>query len=170
MLILWVLNYFPSHLHLQSILTLLTSLFTLLQSAFAYKTSLPSQPIMFLLGFCSSFPYLPMVMLIYIDLLFQPFGDRLDLPTYQGFPDSSVGKESTCNAGDPGSIPRLGRSAGEGISYPLQYSWATLVAQLVKNPPTMQETWVWSLGWKDPLEKGKAIHSSIQVWRIPCTV
>ena len=56
---------------------------------------------MFLLGFCSSFPYLPMIILIYIDLLFQPFGDRLDLPTYQGFPDSSVGKESTCNAGDP---------------------------------------------------------------------
>ena len=51
-----------------------------------------------------------------------------------GFPDSSVGKESTCNAGDPGLIPGLGRSAGEGIGYPLQYSWASLVAQLVKNP------------------------------------
>ena len=102
-----------------------------------------------------------MVMLIYIDLLFQPFGDRLDLPTYQGFPDSSVGKESTCNAGDPGSIPGFGRSAGEGIGYPLQYSWASLVAQLVKNPPAMRETWVGFLGWKDPLEKGKATHSSI---------
>ena len=54
-----------------------------------------------------------------------------------GFPHSSVGKEFTCNAGDPGSIPRLGRSAGEGIGYPLQYSWASLVAQLVKNPPAM---------------------------------
>ena len=57
-----------------------------------------------------------------------------------GFPDSSVGKESTCKAGDPGLIPGLGRSAGEGIGYPLQYSWASFVAQLVKNPPAMQET------------------------------
>ena len=58
---------------------------------------------------------------------------------YMGFPDSSVGKESTCNAGDPGSIPGSGRSTGEGIGYPLQYSWASLVAQLVKN---LRETWV----------------------------
>ena len=55
------------------------------------------------------------------------------------FPHSSVGKESTCDAGDPGSIPGLGRSAGEGIDYPLQYSSASLVAQLVKNPPAMWE-------------------------------
>ena len=54
-----------------------------------------------------------------------------------GFPDSSVGKESTCNAGDPSSIPGWGRSAGEGVSYPLQYSWASLGAQLVKNLPAM---------------------------------
>ena len=67
-----------------------------------------------------------------------------------GLPDSSVGKESACNAGDPGSIPGLGRSSGEGIGYPLQYSWASLLAQLVKNPPAMQETWVQSLGWEDP--------------------
>ena len=66
----------------------------------------------------------------------------------QGFPDSSVGKESTCNAGDPGSIPGSGRSAGEGIGYPLQYSWASLVAQLVKNPPAMQETWVEKIPWR----------------------
>ena len=59
-----------------------------------------------------------------------------------GFPDSSVGRESTCNVGDPSSIPGLGRSAGEGIGYPLQYSWAFLVAQLVKNMPAMWETWV----------------------------
>ena len=59
---------------------------------------------------------------------------------YWGFPDSSVGKESACNAGDPGSIPGLERSPGEGIGYPLQYSWASLVAQLVKNPPSMRET------------------------------
>ena len=60
----------------------------------------------------------------------------------RGFPDSSVGKESTCNEGDPGSIPGLGRSAGEGIGYPLQYSWVSLVAQLVKNLAAMQDTWV----------------------------
>ena len=79
----------------------------------------------------------------------------------RGFPDSSVGKESACNAGDHGLIPGSGRSPGEGISYPLQYSWASLMAQLVKNPPAMRETWVQSLGWEDPLEKGKAAHSSI---------
>ena len=73
-----------------------------------------------------------------------------------GFPDSSVGKESACNAGDPDSILRSGRSAGKGIGYPLQCSWASLVAHLVKNPPAMRETWVRFLGWKDPLEKGKA--------------
>ena len=87
---------------------------------------------------------------------------------YLGFPDSSAGKESTCNAGDPSWIPRLGRSAGERIGYPLQYSWASLVAQLVKNLPAMQETWARSPGWEDPLEKGKATHSSILAWRIPC--
>ena len=57
-----------------------------------------------------------------------------------GFPDSSVGKESACNGGDPGLIPESGRSPGEGIGYPLQYSWASLVAWLVKNPPAMWET------------------------------
>ena len=70
-----------------------------------------------------------------------------------GFPGSSAGKESTCNAGDPGSIPGLGRSPGEGIGYPLQYSWATLVAQMVKNLPTMWETWVQSLHRDNPLER-----------------
>ena len=67
-------------------------------------------------------------------------------------------------------IPGSGRSPGEGIGYPLQYSWASLVAQLVKNLPARQETWVRSLGWKDPLEKRKATHSSILAWRIPRTV
>ena len=62
-----------------------------------------------------------------------------------GFTDSSVAKESACNAGDPSSIPGSGRSSGEGIGYPLQYSWASLVAQLVKNLPSMWETWIWSL-------------------------
>ena len=61
-------------------------------------------------------------------------------------------------------------STGEGIGYPLPYSWASLMAQLVKNLPVMWETWVRSLGWEDPLEKGKATYSSIQAWRIPWTV
>ena len=87
-----------------------------------------------------------------------------------GFPDSSIGKESACNAGDPGSILGSGRCTGEGIGYPLQYSWASLVAQLVKNLPVMRETWVGSLGWENPLEKGQATHSSILAWRIPWTV
>ena len=78
-----------------------------------------------------------------------------------GFPDSSVGKESACNAGDPGSIPGSGRSAGEGIGYPLQYSWASLGAQLVKNLPAMQETLVRFLGQEDLLETSEATHSSI---------
>ena len=84
-----------------------------------------------------------------------------------GFPDSSVGKEPTCSARDPSSIPGSGRSPLEGIGYPLQYSGASLVAQMVKNLPGMQETWVRSLGWEDPLEKGMATHSSILAWRIP---
>ena len=93
-----------------------------------------------------------------------------EIPFLGGNLDSSVGEESTCNAGDPDSIPGSGRCAGEGIGYPLQSSWASLVAQLVKNPPTMRETWVPSLGWENPLEKGKATHSSILAWRIPWTV
>ena len=87
-----------------------------------------------------------------------------------GFRDSSDGKESACNVGDPGLIPGSGISAEEGIGYPLQYSWASLVAQLVKNLPAMRETWVKFMGWEDPLEKGKAIHSSILACRIPWTV
>ena len=86
---------------------------------------------------------------------------------FEGFPDSSVGKESACNSGDPSLIPGSGRSAGEGIGYPLQYSWVSLVVQQVKNPPAMRETWVQSLGWEHLLEKGKATHSSILAWRIP---
>ena len=86
-----------------------------------------------------------------------------------GFSGSSADKESACNAGDPGSIPGSGRSTGEGIGYPLQYSWASLVTQLVKNPPAMWETWVQSLGWEDPLEKGMVTHSSILAWIIPGT-
>ena len=66
------------------------------------------------------------------------------------FPDSSAGKQSACNAGDPCLIPGSGRSPGEGIGYPLQFSWASLVAQLIKNLPATGGTWVWSLGWEDP--------------------
>ena len=66
-------------------------------------------------------------------------------------------------------IPGSGRSAAEGIDYPLQYSWVSLVAQLVKNPPAMWEIWVQSLGWEDTLEKGMATHSSILAWRISWT-
>ena len=86
-----------------------------------------------------------------------------------GFLGGSDGRESTCSAGDPSSIPGLGRCAGEGIGYPLQYSWASLVAQLVKNLLAMWETWVQSLGWEDLLEKGRVTHSSILAWRIPWT-
>ena len=77
------------------------------------------------------------------------------------FPDSSVGTESACNARDPGSIPGLGGSPGEGIGYTPQYSWASLVAQTVKNLPAMQETPVRSLGLEDPMEEEMATHSSI---------
>ena len=82
-------------------------------------------------------------------------------------PGSSAGKESAWNAGDPSSIPRLGRFSAEGIGYPFLYSQASLVAQTVKNLPAMRETWVQSLGWEDPLEEGMATQSSILAWRIP---
>ena len=78
-----------------------------------------------------------------------------------GLPRRLSGKESTCNAGDPGLIPGSERSTGEGIGYTLQYSWASLVAQLVKNLPAMRETWVQSLGREDSLEKETATYSSI---------
>ena len=83
----------------------------------------------------------------------------------KGFLDSSVAMQEI-----PSSIPGPGRSARAGIGSPLRYSWASLVAQLVKNLPAMQETWVRSLGWEDPLEKGKATHPSILAWRSPLTV
>ena len=86
-----------------------------------------------------------------------------------GFPDSSIGKESACNVGYPSSIPVSGRPTEEGMGYPRQYSWVSLVVQLVKNLPAMQETWVQSLGWEGPLEEEVATHSSILAWRIPRT-
>ena len=87
-----------------------------------------------------------------------------------GLPCGSASKDAACSAGDPGAIPELGRSAGERIGHLLQYSWVSLVAQLANNLPAMQETWVQSLGWEDPLEKRKATLSSILAWRIPWTV
>ena len=96
---------------------------------------------------------------------------KLTAWTQPGFPGGSDSKESARIVGDLGSIPELGRSPEEGNSYPLQYSWASLVAQLVKNPPAqMWETWVQFLGWENPLKKGTATHSSILAWRIPWTI
>ena len=92
---------------------------------------------------------------------------RVDIGGFGGFSSSLTGKESTCNAGDPSSIPGSRRSFGEGIGYRLQYFWTFLVAQMVKNLPAMWETWIQSLGWEDPLEKGMATHSNILAWRIP---
>ena len=82
-----------------------------------------------------------------VKLLKLKMGEIITFIICKGFPGSSVGKEFTCIAGDPSSIPRSGRSTGEGIGYPLQHSWASLVAQLVKNLPAMWDTWVQSLGW-----------------------
>ena len=118
-----------------------------------------------LFAFCSGF--------VFISQLSLPFYSYPYITlkhTWQFSPDSSVGKESTCNAGVPSSIPGSGCSTGERIDYPLQYSWASLVAQLLKNLPAMRETWVRALGWEDALEKAKATHSSILAWRIPQTV
>ena len=99
------------------------------------------------------------IKIIYFPLLFVLLVSSFFFKDSLCFPSSSASKESTCNAGDLSSIPGLGRSAGEGIGYPLQYSWTSLVAQMVKNPPAMQETPVPFLGWEDLLKKGKATHS-----------
>ena len=82
-------------------------------------------------------------------------------PIYQASLIAQLVKNPPANAGNPGSIPGSERAPAEGIGYPLQYSWASLVAQLVKKLPAMRETWVQSLGWEDPLENGKATHSSL---------
>ena len=66
-------------------------------------------------------------------------------------------------------IPVLGRFSGEGIGYPFQYSWASLVTQKVKNPPEMRKIWVQTMGWEDPPEEPMVTHSSIRVWRSPWT-
>ena len=85
----------------------------------------------------------------------------------KGFPGSSAGKESVCNARNSGLISRSGSSPGEGIGYPLLYSWAFLVAQMIKSLPVMSETWVRYLGQEDPLEESMATHPSILAWRLP---
>ena len=96
----------------------------------------------------------------------------IEVQLTQVFPGSSVDKESTCNAGDPSLIPGSGRSTGEGIGQPLQCSWASLIAQKVKNQPAIWETWVRFLSWdiwleKETMEKGMATYSSILARRIP---
>ena len=92
-----------------------------------------------------------------------PRRERLPTPGFLGFPWGSDGKESACNTGDLGSILGSGRSPGEGKGCPCQDSWGSLGAQMVKNLPAIQETWVRSLGREDPLEKGKAAHARILV-------
>ena len=77
---------------------------------------------------------------------YSPWGRKESDTTERSTLHGSAGKESACNAGDSGLIPGSGRSAGEGIGYPLQHSWASLAAQLVKNPPALWETWIRSLG------------------------
>ena len=86
---------------------------------------------------------------------------------YGASPVALLVKNLPAMQGEPYSIPGSERSLGEGIGYSLQKSWVSLVAQRVKNPPAMRETWVPSLGWEDPLEEGMATHSSILAWRIP---
>ena len=93
--------------------------------------------------------------------------DRTVIGAWVDFPGSSAGEESTGNAGDPGSIPGSGRSPGEGIRYPTPAFMSFPGGSAVKHLSTIWETWVWSLGWEDPLEEGMASHSSILAWRIP---
>ena len=118
---------------------------------------------------CSCEPGDPLPGLCFLEASLLRYGDCgwQTLVFELGFPGSSAGKESACNAGDPASIPGSGRSPGEGIGYPLQYSWASLVAQTVKNWSAVWETRVPLLGWEDPLEEGMANCSSIVAWRIP---
>ena len=91
-------------------------------------------------------------------------GSILGFEGQVGFRGNSAGKQSACNAGDPGFIPGSGRSPGEGRDDLLQHSWASLLAQLVKNLPAVWETRVRSLCWEDPTEKGTATHASILAW------
>ena len=112
------------------------------------------------------FPLSIHILVLYVCVSISALQIRSYRSFFWGFPANSVGKESTCNAGDPGLIPGLRRSAGEGIGCPLQYSWASLVAQLAKNLPAVWETWVIPGLGRSPGE-GKSYHSSILAWRIP---
>ena len=114
-----------------------------------------------------SFKFIASQLQIHPSLLACNMGTFSLVSQHEGFPGSSAGKESTCNTGNPGLIPGAGRSPGEGLGYPLQYSWTSLVAQTVKKLPSTREIWVRSLGWDDPLEEGMATHSSILAWKIP---
>ena len=96
-----------------------------------------------------------------------PFICCLPLLRVVGFPGRSAGKESACNAREDSSISRSGRSPGDGIGYPLQHSWASLMAQMVNNLHAMWKTWAQPLGKEDPLEESTATHSVILAWRIP---
>ena len=98
------------------------------------------------------FSFLLSLLHVFLILVFSFLKTNI-LSPMENFPGSLVSRESACNAGDPSSIPGSGRSAGEQIGYPLQYSQAFLVAHLVMNPPAMWKSWVWSLGWEDPLKK-----------------
>ena len=93
--------------------------------------------------------------------------DRIPTLVFLGFPGGSDGKESACNGGDLGLILGSQRSPGGGHGNPLQFSWASLVAQMIKNPLGIQETWVWYLGWEDLLKEFLANQSSILAWRVP---
>ena len=168
-----ILFYWPLELRFLSVSTLSFLIWTTLESSQILLSGHP-HPLHTLHLFLSmkgtwgemaisNFILFPFILPFWRKIYFLPLFSSL------GFPDNSV-KESAYNAGNPGSIPGLGRFAGEGISYLLQYSWASLVTQLVKNPPAMWESWVWSLGWEDPLEKRTAIHSSILAWRISWTL
>ena len=109
--------------------------------------------------------------LLIIFLFLIPNSSSSSLYLYQllGFLGSSTGKESVGNAGDSGWIPGSGSSPREGTVYPIHYSWASLVAQTIKNQAVMWETSVRYLSWEDLLEEGMATHSSILAWRIPLT-
>ena len=107
---------------------------------------------------CLSFPVLWVLCLTHDSAVLYLYSPSL------GFPGGSTGKECTCNTEDPSLIPGSERFPEDEIGYPLQFSWVSLVAQRVKNLPVMRETWVWSLGWKDPLEKGIVICVGIYIY------
>ena len=107
------------------------------------------------------------VCVVCLDWLLQHFAQTST--HFPGLLGGSTGQESDCNAVDSGLIVGWLSSPGEGIGYPFQYSWASLVAQMVKNLPTMRETWVQLMGWEDPLEEGMETHSCILACRTPWT-